>query len=161
MAESSRQTYLERARATLAAREAWQSVFVPVTGSENGTPLETTETRDLFRARDNISSSTDEIFSCDQSDKSDTRFVVDEREDQELGWRIETMRQQIRPGRSFPFLVARHSLVDAPGHCLSCGDPHGPERRFRCGPCARAAESVVNEAWEGRQPAVNHGHEGA
>jgi hypothetical protein len=45
-------------------------------------------------------------------------------------------------------LVARRTFIDAPGCCLSCGDPHGPDRRFRCGPCVRAAEIVINEAWE-------------
>jgi hypothetical protein len=60
------------------------------------------------------------------------------------------MRKQIRPGPYIPFLVARRDFVDAPGHCLSCGEPRGPGRRYRCGPCVYAAEIVVNEAWEGR-----------
>ena len=71
-------------------------------------------------------------------------------EDTEVQWRVSVMRQQVRHGPVLPFLVARRDLVDAPGCCLSCGDPHGPDRRFRCGPCVRAAEIVVNEAWEGR-----------
>jgi hypothetical protein len=73
-----------------------------------------------------------------------------ESEDSEVMWRVEAMRQQIRPGPIIPFLVARRDFLDAPGCCLSCGDPCGPGRRYRCGPCVRAAEIVVNEAWEGR-----------
>jgi TubC N-terminal docking domain len=65
-----------------------------------------------------------------------------------LAWRAEPMRAQIRPGPRIPFLVARRDVPDAPGGCLSCGDPRGPGRRYRCGPCVRAAEVVVNEAWE-------------
>ena len=71
-------------------------------------------------------------------------------QDAEVQWRIEAMRRQIQPGPIIPFLVARRDFADAPGLCLSCGDPCGPGRRYRCGPCVRAAEIVVNEAWEGR-----------
>jgi hypothetical protein len=73
-----------------------------------------------------------------------------ESEDNEVMWRVEAMRRQIRPGPIIPFLVARRDFLDTPGCCLSCGDPCGPGRRYRCGPCVRAAEIVVNEAWEGR-----------
>jgi hypothetical protein len=68
-----------------------------------------------------------------------------------LAWRAEAMRTQIGPGPRIPFLVARRDVPDAPGGCLSCGDPRGPGRRYRCGPCVRAAEVVVNEAWEGHK----------
>jgi hypothetical protein len=71
-------------------------------------------------------------------------------QDAEIQWRTEVMRRQVRPGPYIPFLVARRDFLDAPSHCLSCGDPCGPGRRYRCGPCVRAAEIVVNEAWEGR-----------
>jgi hypothetical protein len=71
--------------------------------------------------------------------------------DEQVAWRVDAMRRQIRPGPIIPFLVARRDFVDAPGHCLSCGDPCGLGRRYRCGPCVRAAEIVVNEAWEGRR----------
>lgn len=70
--------------------------------------------------------------------------------DEQVAWRVGAMRHQIRPGLIVPFLVARRNFVDAPGGCLSCGDPCGAGRRYRCGPCVRAAEIVVNEAWEGR-----------
>ena len=71
-------------------------------------------------------------------------------QDAEVQWRAEAMRRQVRPGPYIPFLVARRDFADAPGCCLSCGEPHGPHRRFRCDACVRAAEIVVNEAWEGR-----------
>ena len=69
----------------------------------------------------------------------------------DVAWRIEAMRRQIRPGPYIPFLVARRDFADTPGLCMSCGDPCGSGRRYRCGPCVRAAENVVNEAWEGRR----------
>src|SRR4051794_16110792 len=78
-----------------------------------------------------------------------------ESEDDEVTWRVEAMRRQIRPGPIIPFLVARRDFVDAPGCCLSCGDPCGPGRRYRCGPCVRAAEIVVNQTWEGRRGAAS------
>lgn len=77
----------------------------------------------------------------------------------EFTWRVEAMRRQIRPGAIIPFLVARRDFVDRPGGCLSCGDPVGPGRRYRCGPCVRAAEIVVNEAWEGRLGANRVDHD--
>ena len=150
MVGSSRQTYLERARATLAAREAWQSVFVPSANSQNRPPPETSEKRGQTRSPNDPSTVSDAPSTCDKSDKSDQRSAVDECEDQEVAWRVEAMRRQIRPGPIIPFLVARRDFVDTPGGCLSCGDPRGSGRRYRCGPCVRAAEIVVNEAWEGR-----------
>jgi hypothetical protein len=73
--------------------------------------------------------------------------------DADVAWRVEVMRRQIRPGPPLiiPFLVARRDFADAPGFCMSCGDPCGSGRRYRCGPCVHAAEIVVNEVWEGRQ----------
>ena len=65
-----------------------------------------------------------------------------------LAWRAEAMRTQIDSGPRIPFLVARRNFLNAPDCCVSCGDPRGPSRRYRCGPCVRAAEVVVNEVWE-------------
>lgn len=70
-------------------------------------------------------------------------------DESEIAWRVEAMRGQYRPGAGFPFLMARRDFMDAPGHCLSCGEPHGPGRRFRCSPCVQAAEIVINEVMEG------------
>ncbi len=78
--------------------------------------------------------------------KPDLMRLLGDREAADIGWRVEAMRQQIRPGPIIPFLVARRDFVDTPGHCLSCGDPCGPGRRYRCGPCVRAAEIVRKEA---------------
>ena len=82
--------------------------------------------------------------------KPDLLRLLENRATADLRWRIAAMRRQIRPGPYIPFLVARRDFVDAPGCCLSCGDSVDPGRRYRCGPCVRAAEIVVNEAWEGR-----------
>src|SRR4051794_35840688 len=67
--------------------------------------------------------------------------------DEQVAWRVEEMRRQVRPGPHIPFLVARRDFADAPGLCMSCGDLCGSGRRYRCGPCVHAAEIVVNEAW--------------
>lgn len=69
-------------------------------------------------------------------------------EETEVRWRVDAMRGQYRPGVGFFFLVARREFIDAPGCCLSCGDPL-QGRKHRCPPCARAAEIVVNEVLEG------------
>lgn len=72
-------------------------------------------------------------------------------EEADVQWRVEAMRLQYVPGRGgFPFFVARRDFVDAPGCCLSCGEPHGPGRKYRCSPCVRAVEIVINEVLEGR-----------
>lgn len=79
----------------------------------------------------------------------------------EVQWRVEAMRRQVRygPPLIIPFLMARRDFVDTPGCCLSCGAPHGPHRRYRCDACVRAAEIVVNEAWEGRHRLRAGAHE--
>ena len=74
--------------------------------------------------------------------------------DDDVSWRVEVMRRQLRPSIGIPYLVARRDFVDVPGGCLSCGDPCGSGRRYRCGPCARAAEIVVNEVMEGHKPSI-------
>ena len=80
-------------------------------------------------------------------------------EEREIQWRVDAMRGQYVPGVGFHFLVARREFVDAPGCCLSCGDPL-QGRKHRCPPCARAAEIVVNEVWEGLHPAPDHQQQG-
>jgi hypothetical protein len=66
----------------------------------------------------------------------------------QIRWRAEAMRPQVPPTGPIPFLVARRPLHDAPGTCLSCGDPLDTRRRFRCGPCVHAVERVLNEVRE-------------
>ncbi len=70
-------------------------------------------------------------------------------EQEEIRWRAEAMRLQLRPTGPIPFLVARRPLTDAPGRCLSCGDVLIEGRRYRCGPCVCAVERVLNEMREG------------
>lgn len=65
--------------------------------------------------------------------------------DPEVGWRAEAMRPQVPRRGPIPFLVARPEVVPQPDCCLSCGDPLPEGRRYRCGPCQRAAEVVLNE----------------
>jgi hypothetical protein len=72
-----------------------------------------------------------------------------EMEEREIGWRAEAMRPQVRRSGPIPFLVARRPIRDAPGACLSCGDPMSPDRRYRCTPCAAAAQRVLRALREG------------
>ena len=160
MSESSRQTYLEKARATLAARESWRSVFEPQTGSPDSECSVTADRGDWMASPSAPPEPVDAESACDKSDKSDQSTIGDTDDEAGTAWRVEVMRRQIRPGPIIPFLVARRDFVDTPGGCLSCGDPRGSGRRYRCGPCVRAAEIVVNEAWEGRPRRDAHGTQG-
>ncbi len=69
--------------------------------------------------------------------------------DPEVAWRIELMRPQVPRRGPIPFLVARPEVVPQPDCCLSCGDPLPEGRRYRCGPCQRAVEIVLDETREG------------
>ena len=71
-------------------------------------------------------------------------------QDDEVAWRIEAMRPQLRPGPIIPFLVARRDFVDAPGRCLSCGDPCGPGRVPLRAVRARRRDRR-EQAWKGRR----------
>jgi hypothetical protein len=150
MSGSTRQSYLERARATLAARESWRSVFEPQPTTPDSECTESGGRGDHAVSKAAPTRGGDAESSCDKSDKSDHSPTVNTDDQAGIAWRVEAMRRQIRPGPIIPFLVARCDFVDTSGGCLSCGDPRGPGRRYRCGPCVRAAEIVVNEAWEGR-----------
>jgi len=72
------------------------------------------------------------------------------RQHDEVAWRADFMRSQLRPNGPIPFLVARRDLSDVPGLCLSCDDPLAEGRRYRCAPCVSAVERVLNEVREGR-----------
>jgi hypothetical protein len=63
----------------------------------------------------------------------------------EVRWRADAMRAQLPPTGPIPVLAARPITAWAPGGCSSCGDPLGPEERYRCGPCIRAALRVLRE----------------
>ena len=69
-------------------------------------------------------------------------------EDYEVAWRVEFMRTQVRPTGPVPFLVARRTLSDTRGLCLSCDAPLPEGATVRCAPCVRAAERVLNELRE-------------
>jgi hypothetical protein len=151
MPGSSRQDYLERARATLAARESWRAIFDPPSASSSSPEPKTRDEQDFAASWPDPSRPVDKGTTCDQSDQSDQRSCAEGvGVSDDVAWRVEAMRPQVRPGPLFPFLVSRRDFLDAPGHCLSCGDPVGPDRLYRCSPCVRAAEIVINEAWEGR-----------
>lgn len=64
--------------------------------------------------------------------------------DPDVACRVEVKRPQVPPRGPIPFLVAR-DVAPQPDCCLSCGDPLPEGRRYRCGPCQRAAEVVLNE----------------
>jgi hypothetical protein len=71
-------------------------------------------------------------------------------EGDEVAWRAEAMRRQVPPRGAIPWLMAREEARTSPrGTCLSCGDALAAGRRFRCGPCVRAVELVLNEVREG------------
>lgn len=69
-------------------------------------------------------------------------------EDEALAWRVAAMRPQVPGTGPIPFLIARDE-APMPGRCLSCADPLGPGRAYRCGSCARAACLVLHEVREG------------
>jgi hypothetical protein len=72
-----------------------------------------------------------------------------ERQEDDVAWRADFMRSQLHPSGPISFLVARRDLTDAPGLCLSCDAPLATGRRYRCAPCVRAVERVLNEVREG------------
>lgn len=67
------------------------------------------------------------------------------KERDEIAWRAEAMRCQVRPGRPIPFLVAR-ACEAIPEHCLSCGEGLPSGHRVRCHWCVGAAQQVLG--WE-------------
>lgn len=119
MIGSSRQAYLEKARATLAAREAWQSVFAPATQSiSNGGPHPADLPNQASQPGDEVVAN-DAERRCDQSDKSPAAVYYDE----EVAWRAAAMRGQVPRTGTIPILLARPEARGSPsGTCLSCGD---------------------------------------
>ena len=49
-------------------------------------------------------------------------------EEHQVRWRAEVMRAQVPPSGQIPFLVARRSVPEEPGACLSCGEILGHGR---------------------------------
>lgn len=68
-----------------------------------------------------------------------------------IGWRTAVMATQVRRGHALPLLLARPGIRFPLGSCCSCGDPLGPEDRYRCGPCVAAVTTVLETAaWSWR-----------
>jgi hypothetical protein len=70
--------------------------------------------------------------------------------DPEVAWRVAALRPQISARGPIRWLAARTDTpaTDAPRCCGSCGDPLPVGRRFRCVPCVRAIEIVLNAVQE-------------
>ena len=64
-------------------------------------------------------------------------------EEHEVKWRIDAMRPQVPANGAIPFLLARPDVRSPVRTCCSCGDPLGPDERYRCGPCIAAAVAVL------------------
>ena len=63
----------------------------------------------------------------------------------ELPWRVEALRPQVPVQGTIYFRPIRSLSVDAPGTCSLCGDPLPAAGRFRCDPCAIAAQLVLSQ----------------
>ena len=59
------------------------------------------------------------------------------------GWRAAVMATQVPRAGVIPLLLARPGVRFPLGACCSCGDPLGPDDRYRCGPCIEAAVAVL------------------
>lgn len=62
-----------------------------------------------------------------------------------IGWRTAVMAAQVPRTGAVPLLLARPGIRFPLGSCCSCGDPLGPDDRYRCRPCADAAVAVLEE----------------
>jgi len=60
-----------------------------------------------------------------------------------IGWRAAVMATQVPRAGAVPLLLARPGVQFPLGTCCSCGDPLGPDDRYRCGPCVEAAVAVL------------------
>lgn len=58
-------------------------------------------------------------------------------------WRVSKMRKMATDRGALPLLLARLDWVRGPGRCCSCGDPLGPDDRYRCRPCVEAVIRVL------------------
>ena len=128
-----RQAYLEKARAALAAREEWRSVFRPA-GVRDAHDPGAAEPQDVIASRG------------DKSDQSDKRPADGAAPEDEIAWRAEAMRPRVPPAGPIPSMYARRLPSPMPeGYCLSCGEPITPGNRYNCEPCVRAAWQVLRE----------------
>jgi Protein of unknown function (DUF3987) len=68
-----------------------------------------------------------------------------------IGWRTAVMAAQVPRSGAIPLLLARPGIRFPLGSCCSCGDPLGPDDRYRCGPCVAAATAVLERSeWSTR-----------
>ena len=144
----SRQAYLEKARATLAAREAWQSVFSPAAHSVSPDAPGDTDVPNRTPGPCDEVAAGDPQSTCDQSDQSDQSPLTSGL-DEDVAWRADGMRGQVPATGTIPILLARpEARSSPPGTCISCGEQLAAARRFRCAPCVRAVEQVLNDVRE-------------
>ncbi len=62
-----------------------------------------------------------------------------------IGWRATVMAAQVLRSGPIPLLLARPGIRFPPESCCSCGDPLGPDDRYRCRPCVAAAIAVLEQ----------------
>jgi hypothetical protein len=151
MSNFSKQVYLEKARAALAARESWRSVIAPTDAPDGGPRI-----GPAGPLRQQGSPHTPETArpACDKRDQSDRRSADAAPDDPEVAWRAEAMRPQVPAMGPIPTLYARHLPPVPDGCCLSCGEPLPPGNRNRCEPCVQAAWLILREVRGG--PRAHH-----
>ena len=150
MSSFSKQAYLEKARAALAARSAWRAVFAPTDAPDAGPG---TGPAGLQRQQGSAHTPETAPPARDKSDQSDRRSADAAPDDSEVAWRAEAMRPRVPATGPIPTLYARHLPPVPDGCCLSCGEPLPPGNRYRCEPCVRAAWLVLREVRGGEGPA--------
>ena len=144
MSGSLKQLYLEKARAALAARAAWRSVFE--SDRARGASADASEAAAQDRVVGPASAGADTGTTCDKSDKSDKRPADGAAPEDEIAWRAEAMRPRVPPTGPIPPMYARCLPSPVPDdRCLSCGEPITPGNKYHCEPCVRAAWLVLRE----------------
>lgn len=89
--------------------------------------------------------------------KADLLVLLHVDPDPAIAVRVAVMRTQVRGTRPIPFLVFRRPSRPGARTCLSCGEAlQGQEYRYRCEPCARAAQIVVADVAVQRLRAGRH-----
>ncbi len=63
----------------------------------------------------------------------------------ELTWRVEDLRPQVPVRGTIYFRPIRSLSADVPDTCSLCGDPLPAVGRFRCDPCAIAAQLMLGQ----------------
>ena len=63
-----------------------------------------------------------------------------------VGWRVAVIAEQMPARAPIPLLIARPGVRFSLAGCCSCGDPLGPDQRYRCAPCVAAVVTVLGRA---------------